>query len=74
MHLMEKEAAISYDLIHVCKKRGLAQCDRIARGLVFVDDIRERARAEIRAHRIWAIWKRSPVACRCKYRFDRQMS
>jgi hypothetical protein len=49
MHLMEKEGAISYDLIHVCKKRGLASTDQDRSWAGIRRDVRERARAEIRA-------------------------
>jgi adenine-specific DNA methylase len=49
LHLMDKEGAISYDLIHVCKKRdpSLAREPRSWAGIRH--EIRRRARDEIRA-------------------------
>lgn len=47
LHLMDKEA-ISYDLIHVCKKRVLISKDRVSWAGI-KQEIRRKAREEIRA-------------------------
>ena len=49
MHLMDKEGAISYDLIHICRKRAKSD-DREQRSWAGVrQEIRRSARSEIRA-------------------------
>lgn len=49
MHLLDKEAAISYDLIHVCKKRDPNASVESRSWAGIRQEIRRRARAEIRA-------------------------
>jgi adenine-specific DNA methylase len=49
MHLMEKESAISYDLIHVCKKRDTHAPTNQRSWAGIRPEIRQRAREEIRA-------------------------
>lgn len=49
MHLMDKEAAISYDLIHVCKKRDPNATITTRSWAGIRQEIRRRAREEIRA-------------------------
>jgi len=49
MHLMNKEAAISYDLIHVCKKRDPNVTVEPRSWAGIRQEIRRRARQEIRA-------------------------
>jgi adenine-specific DNA methylase len=49
MHLMEKEGAISYDLIHICKKRDVAVTVEQRSWAGVRQKIRQRGRDEVRA-------------------------
>jgi adenine-specific DNA methylase len=49
LHLMDKEGAISYDLIHVCKKRDATGTAELRSWAGIRQEIRQRAREEIRA-------------------------
>jgi hypothetical protein len=49
MHLLDKEGAISYDLVHVCRKRGLVSNEQNRSWAGIRQQIRTRAREEIRA-------------------------
>jgi putative DNA methylase len=49
LHLLDKEAAISYDLIHVCKKRDQSASTAQRSWAGVRQEVRQRARDEIRA-------------------------